>query len=290
MAPDMNHDAVFVLSTGRCGTQWLHNAFSSLYGNQAIVTHEPIRTAYEPRQFFRADSTKLQKLGNISAVKNHVAYIRETLKTKIYIETGWAHFAALPWLYEALEGRMRVVHLYRNPVTTSFSLATQRLYERQDWVTASALSPHDARSFQSCLKEDWVQMSQYEKCLFYWTEIHLYGQHLKHQNPSWRWHDLRFEDLFGCNIFELRRLIEFSGLPFMPEIMKLQKQRTDNYIYKTNIQDWRLIERYPITCELAQGLGYNIANTNIKALADRYFPSWPSAIYKNFRNRFRATA
>jgi hypothetical protein len=290
MAPDMNHDAVFVLSTGRCGTQWLHHAFSSLYGNRAEVTHEPIRTAYEPRQFFRADSSKLQALGNIRAVSDHVANIRETLKTKIYIETGWAHFAALPWLYEALEGRLRVVHLYRNPIATSFSLTTQRLYERNDWVTASALNPYDFGAFQKHLKKDWEQMSQYEKCLFYWTEIHLYGQQLKHENPSWRWHDLRFEDLFGNNIFELRRLIEFSGLPFMPEIMKLQKQRTDNYAYKTHAQDWRLIEQYPVCCELARGLGYNITGTNTKALADRYFRSWTSTVYRNFRNRLRVGA
>ena len=207
-----------------------------------------------------------------------------------HVRTGWAHFAALPWLYEALEGRMRVVHLYRNPITTSLSLTTQKLYERIDWVTASALSPHDSGTFQNHLKKDWTQMSQYEKCLFYWTEIHLYGQQLKHENPSWRWHDLRFEDLFGSDIFELRRLVEFSGLSFMPEIMKLQKKRTDNYVHKTNTQNWRLIERYPITCELANGLGYHIADTNIKALADRYFPSWSSAVYRKFRNRLRHTA
>jgi hypothetical protein len=287
MAPDMNHDAVFVLSTGRCGTQWLHDTFSSLYADHAVVTHEPIRTAYQPRRFFRQDLQQLNDLASIHQVTDHVAQIRETLKTKPYIETGWAHFAALPWLYEALEGRMRVVQLYRNPVMTSFSLATQKLYERDDWIKLSALSPNDPGAIQAHLQPRWSQMSHYEKCLFYWTEMHLYGQELQRQHPTWQWHALRFEDLFGNDVFALRCLLEFCGLPYMSEIAKLRTKPSDNYVRKTFPQDWRLIEKYPGTCELAQRLGYDVENMDGKQLASRYFLSSGSIMIRRWRDYWK---
>jgi Sulfotransferase domain len=284
VTPDMNHDAVFVLSTGRCGTQWLHDSLSKLYADQAEVTHEPIRTAYQPRRFFRADQHQLCNLSTIREVTNHVASIRETLKTKTYIETGWAHFAALPWLYEALEGRMRVVQLYRNPIATSFSLTTQKLYERDDWIKLSALNPQDPGVMQTHLQKRWRHMSDYEKCLFYWTEIHLYGQELQQAHPTWQWHALRFEDLFGSDIFALRRLLEFCGLPYRVQIAQLRKQTKDNYVRKTMPQDWRAIEQYAVTCELAESLGYDINETSSEKIASRYFMSRSKIMARQIRH------
>jgi Sulfotransferase domain len=282
MAPGMNHDAVFVLSTGRCGTQWLHDSFSKLYADLAEVTHEPIRTAYQPRRFLRADKAQLANLADIAEVADHVAHIRETLKTKMYIETGWAHFAALPWLYQALEGRMRVVQLYRNPIATSFSLSTQKLYERDDWITLSALTPQDTGVVQTHLQSQWQQMSHYEKCLFYWTEIHLYGQALQKDHPSWQWHALRFEDLFGEDVFALRRLLDFCGLPYRHELAQLRKQTKDSYVRKTMPQDWHPIKHYPLTCDLAESLGYNIDETDAKKIASRYFMSTGKIMTRKF--------
>jgi hypothetical protein len=47
----MKHDAIFVLSTGRCGTQWLHETMQSGYGEQIAAEHEPLKTAYQHKRF-----------------------------------------------------------------------------------------------------------------------------------------------------------------------------------------------------------------------------------------------
>ena len=43
------NSATFVLSTGRCGTQWLAEKLASAYGDLLTVTHEPLDNDYRPR-------------------------------------------------------------------------------------------------------------------------------------------------------------------------------------------------------------------------------------------------
>jgi hypothetical protein len=74
----------------------------------------------------------LKALGGIADVTRHVARIRSELEHRPYFEAGWPAYAALPWLYEALDGRLRIVHLARHPVNTAFSMATHRIYDRDD--------------------------------------------------------------------------------------------------------------------------------------------------------------
>lgn len=49
----MRH-ATFVLSTGRCGTQWLAQALGAAMGNRIRVEHEPLHNDYAPRRMLGA--------------------------------------------------------------------------------------------------------------------------------------------------------------------------------------------------------------------------------------------
>ena len=42
--------AVFILSTGRCGTQWLAEHLQRAYSDRFQVEHEPMHNAYHPRR------------------------------------------------------------------------------------------------------------------------------------------------------------------------------------------------------------------------------------------------
>jgi hypothetical protein len=282
----MNHDAVFVLSTGRCGTQWLCDALASAYGDDVAVTHEPLLAAYQPRRFLRGSAERLRQLGDIPKVAEHIAHIRHQLRDRPYIETGWPHFAALPWLHEALDGRLRIVHLIRHPVATALSLATHDVYRRNDWIADGALRPGDTGCLQTHLAARWPTMSGYERCLFWWGEIHRYAIDLKRQRPDLPWLSLRFEDLFGADPEPLQDLVRFCGLPSRLELQRLRGCRIDRYRKKSPPQDWRTIERYPLVMALMQQFGYSLSEIDDDALSSRYFdaqeylhkPRWRRAI------------
>ena len=44
------HQATFVLSTGRCGTQWLAEALGRVFEGRLRVEHEPLHLGYLPRE------------------------------------------------------------------------------------------------------------------------------------------------------------------------------------------------------------------------------------------------
>lgn len=162
--------AVFFLSTGRCGTQWLYRTLGRVYSRAAVVTHEPIGTAYQPKQYLRAYD-RMGELAAIRAVSKHLSDIKKILKSRAYIETGWPCYPALPLMISQLNENVRVVHLVRHPIHVALSLATHNVYKRQVWVSRGAIDPFDPGVVQKQLADKWSEMGIYEKCLFWWTEI-----------------------------------------------------------------------------------------------------------------------
>lgn len=267
----MNHDAIFVLSTGRCGTQWLHEAMRTCYGDAIAAEHEPLQTEYQPRRFFRAAPNALAAHHRIPAVAAHVERIRTELVHRPYFEAGWPAFAALPWLHEALEGRMRIVHLTRHPVNTAFSMATHQVYERDDWIREGALTPFDAGCLDPSLQLRWPEMSGYEKCLFWWTELHRYALDLHRVRPDIPWLRISYEEMFAPDADTLSRLAAFCGLPHTPELDAQRGRHTDRFRYRTPSDDWRKIMDYPKTLAVAAALGYAPTETDARSLSTRYF-------------------
>jgi hypothetical protein len=50
--------ATFVLSTGRCGTQWLAKNLTDHYGDLLAVTHEPHQREYLPRRCWESTTRR----------------------------------------------------------------------------------------------------------------------------------------------------------------------------------------------------------------------------------------
>jgi hypothetical protein len=262
---------VFFLSTGRCGTQWLQKALTATYPNEAVVTHEPVRGAYAPKSYLRAYD-RLDEILSLKEVSEHLSFIRKALKSKMYVETGWPCYPALPLIIDQLNGRARIVHLVRHPVYVALSLAAHRVYdERQDWISGAAISPFDPGVVHKVLAGDWAQMGAYEKCLFWWTEINLYALELKERLSNVKFTVVRYEDLFDPGAQTLKDLIRFMGFPYDSSLSAFRLKNVDQFQWKAPPADWKLIFRYPQTLALAEQFGYDFDGLSEPNIEARYF-------------------
>ncbi|MFH1466080.1 MAG: hypothetical protein ABIO70_16975 [Pseudomonadota bacterium] len=262
--------ATFFISTGRCATQWVHKTLEEAFPEEAVVTHEPILAAYNPKRFLRAGA-RLPELLQDPEVAAHVAMIKRTLdEGKHYVEAGWPCYPALPLLMAELGGRVNLVHLVRNPVFTAFSLATHVVYDRDDWIASGAITPDDPGVVQKELASTWKKLSMYEKCLFWWTEINLYGLELKREHPEIPYLLVRYEDLFAPGEpTALQAMVEHCGLPFTAELAAARAKTVDGFRQKAEPADWELIFRYPRTVSLARELGYPLDKAQAEVIEDR---------------------
>jgi len=263
--------ATFFLSTGRCGTQWICKSLADLYKNEAIIQHEPIQANYWPRKYLRAENP--DDLLSEKTVAEHIARINEVLcHGKIYIETGWPCYAAAELFISKFTRQVSFVHVVRNPVEVALSLATHNVYNRQDWIAKAAICPYDDGVIQKGLAQTWNRTTQYEKTLFWWTEINLYIEDLKKANPGIQFHFLKYEDLFGASDKGLlKELIEFMGLDYSWSIKQRQKTIVDGFRMRTQPVDWKLVFKYPVTCSLANKFGYNLDELSASELSERYY-------------------
>src|SRR3954451_5339589 len=200
---------VVFLSTGRCGTQWLADALSNLYPDRIAVEHEPLGPLYRPRSFFRSYAQP-RRILEVPEVAAHVERIE---RERRYVETGWPVFAVLPLLAERFGERLRVVHLTRHPVPAALSHLAHSSYAgspRDDAYTRLAtLAPSDPNVFHPEYSERWHDLSAYEKCLFWWTEVSLFGLEFPERVPAVPFMRARSEDLLGGDRAALERLIDF---------------------------------------------------------------------------------
>jgi len=268
---DNSRSAAFFLSPGRCGTQWLADALAEHYTDKAEVTHEPLREAYAARKMLRQYDYTVEPARSPELYR-HAMHIRHTLKDRLYIETGWTSYATLPWLDKMLDGRLRLVHLVRHPVHVALSLATHNIYGRKDWIEHCIPRPGDPGVDWQKLAESWQQLSMYEKCLHWWTEINLYGLELAERFGADRYLLVRAEDMFNPQHPALATLVEFVGLPYEESVRHVQSKTVDKHQQlRTPPVDWESIRQYPETMALLERFGYQLDSIDSEKISQRYF-------------------
>lgn len=262
------NDATFVISTGRCGTQWLAEVLRSAAGDTAVVAHEPLGDDYPQRSMLAA-----QHPGNLDAeaaepLLDHVASIEQTLLTKPYIECGHPLWSSLPYLLERFAGRVRVIHLVRHPVPTAWSWLTQRAYcppLAPHLPERVLLSPFDDGIRLTAFRERWSSLTPYEKSLFYWAEVNVFALHLQ-TVAGVPWTRFRIEDL--SRGVGLQELLAFAGLDSQPPAI----EPVDKFHFLANACDLHLVERHPEVMEVARSLGYEPLAFDEDDLRRRYLP------------------
>lgn len=258
----LQHNVLFVISTGRCGTQWLAKALDHTYADCASVTHEPLGPHYSPKTTLRAPAA-LREIAGQEPLAGHLAHIDAVVRDRAYIECGWPAFALIPLLVERYGARLRVVHLVRHPVSTALSYLSHNFYRpeaRDDaYIRMAQLEPTDPGIKYSLYQEIWPQLSAYEKALFQWLEINSWAEELKSTYSSVPVCTIRMEDLFSkIGETQVSCLTGLAGLPWREELGSLLTRRVDAYQRPIRDDfDWRRVHRHPKVIELAGHYGYN---------------------------------
>lgn len=266
------HLATFVLSTGRCGTQWLAQAFDATFGARMLVEHEPLHNDYQPRAMLGAkDPAALGKAGE--AILRHVERIERELEARDYFEAGHPCWSSLPWLIRRLAGRIRIVHLVRHPVPTACSWVSHGAYVPPllpHMAAKELILPTDAGVAFPDYAGAWPTLVPMEKCLYYWAEVNAFGLRLERESAV-PWLRVRYEDLFGPGLGALQALATFLGLPADAADQLERGEVVDRYRY--GLGEWpepERIARHPRIVALAESLGYRADAFSSQAIAGRF--------------------
>lgn len=263
--------ANFVLSTGRCGTQWLAHEFATVYGDRLRVEHEPLHERYLPRQMLGWNDFTRIPAAKTPPLLGHIEGIGQSLAVRSYFETGHPCWSSLPSLARHFAGRMRVVHLVRHPVPTAYSWISNGAYVPPllpHLPVREFLSPFDAGVKFPEYRDRWLSLPPWEKCLYYWAEVNAFGLD-QEQKLGVPWLRINYENLFTLQT--LASLASFLELPDRPTLAEAVAQRIDEHHFVTGMwADPRQIHAHPRVIEVAEKLGYDVDQFDERALRARY--------------------
>lgn len=263
--------ATFILSTGRCGTQWLADVLAAALRERAVVAHEPVGNDYAPREMLGAGDDPARVDPELASfIDEHVDAIERILAERDYVECGHPLWSALPYLLRRFAGRARVVHLVRHPVPTALSWLTHTAYTEpfaKHTPVKVLLSPFDEGVHFTGYRERWDALTPYEKALFYWAEVNDFGLRLEAKAEA-PWLRVKFEELVRGDA--LARVLAFVGVDASDAPLP---GMVDQFRYITDAwADPRLIEQHPEVMRVARDLGYDPLAFDADKLRQRYTP------------------
>src|SRR5947209_6235009 len=152
--------------------------------------------------------------------------------------------------------RLRIVHLTRHPVPSALSHLAHSSYAgspRADAYTRWAtLGPDDPGVFQPSYARRWPELTPYEKCLFWWTEVHQFALELPPRIGAVPLIRVQAERLLSGDRAELARLLQFMGLPWHEGWLDHAHRLVDRWQHHTNQDvDPLAVRRHRRTVEVA---------------------------------------
>lgn len=260
--------ATFIISTGRCGTQWIARTLAEAYPEVLAVEHEPLHNQYESR---KATTTPGVEFAAPPLVLAHIKGIERQLETRSYLECGHPSWSTLPYLAEAFKGRVRFIHLVRHPIPTAYSWLTHAAYQPPLLPHLSEkilLSPFDEAARYQDYQPRWESLSPLEKCLYYWLEVNALALEIEARTPA-PWLGARYEELFGGDA--LQEVLAFLELPHLDQVFQERNTSVDEHRFLSpSWPDWHVIEQHPEVLKLASRLGYDLDHLDEGTLYRRY--------------------
>ncbi len=252
----------------------------------ADVRHEPIRHNYLPPHYYREYEATDCALES-AVIAGHVQSLERDASSRHYVEVSWQNFAAIPMLVEKFGKRIKLVHVYRHPISNCFSLLAHRFYYPKVLRGDSSRALLNPDIDNMLTVEDggsWDSYSPFEKCLHYWMEINSYVGELQERYPHIPMLSVSAEGLFDTTGETFERVVEFIGLPNRSVPKEDLDRRIDKFSKRAVLIDrWESIFEFPKIVAKAESLGYDFENISDAKLLAKYGPrSFPETTIKMY--------
>lgn len=233
---------IFVATTGRSGSETLHKVFSSI--GQCASTHEPYPIMNNDLMILRNEGDDTLAQNTYNAIKS-VNIRRAALGKKYYIETNHMFIKSfIDYAAKDFPDKLKVIHLYRNPVDVALSILSLNNYPNcypgtetgNNWY----LDYHAAENLikiTDILDNNADFSHTFYKCLWYWFEIEARVKFWKEKLPHIPFYDfnianLKKEDKFISLLNQLN--LEFDVQKIKNTLNTKSNRKT---LHKTNSLD-----------------------------------------------------
>lgn len=266
---DEEHPCVFVLSTGRVGSETL--AHLAGLAKNIISYHEPLpklfalsKLAYELSKKFNTD-IDLEKIFTEAFVTSRSHLIQNSLFCgQGYIETGPDPTFLAPIILEAIP-EARFIHLVRNPEKVVQSGALRHWYDGHG-MDYSRIIPDPSSRFG----KTWVEFSPYEKNLWLWAETNRWILDFSQSISPDKYLLLQSEDVFSANESAINKMYQFlsSDQPSQTKISRILGKRYNAQLSASSIYPeikYSNIDQdlFVFAKEIAMKLGYQVNNREV---------------------------
>jgi hypothetical protein len=285
----MMHGIGLCISTGRAGTTYLAHLLQAAYGRDFPVFHEdiPYYQAKPRRYLWHLDAADFAAMRRDPDVAAYLQRIAAITAERPYIDIGHVATPLVPLVIATFPGRVRLLHLVREPVTSAASAVTFSLYAAdRDHLVGPDYKHHpmppnpiESRCAHPEARASWPAMTPFEKNLWRWAEYNLLALEIHARHPEVPYLKIVSEELFGDDLGVARRVAAFYGLP--PRPLRRVPRGLRNATHP-NLRvrfavgpEWRRYDRYPYVLELAGRLGCPVPTAGLEAAMTKYAP--PSA-------------
>lgn len=219
-------DIVFIISTGRTGTQWLAEFFNNSFQN-LLALHEPDPSFLNLGKDFLTNNISFDSAKKRYLIgREHVLYGLEKNNNNIYIESNNRLFSMIPLIKELFPDS-KIIHVVRD--CRDFILS---LHKKNYSKNGFSGLPFNATDFPDDRYHDsWYQLTVNEKIAWYWNMVNeTIIDNTQKDNDVLR---IKFEDIFNKNkeYKGLERIINFCGVA--PNSFSLDKHN-DSLMNKKN--------------------------------------------------------
>ena len=257
---DDKHPCVFVLSTGRAGTQTL----SALLGlaNNIFAYHEPKPILYGlsklSYQYFDDITARvILREAFLTARKDRLIYSQNCERG--YVETSPGATFLGPAILDAVKG-VRFIHIVRDPREVVRSGMRRKWYEGHT-ADCTRIIPRAGTEEQKA----WNNFNSFQKNLWLWTETNRQIWEFTKNLPKERILLVRSEDIFSAYGDTIGKIFSFIGstMPSESKIVhilgkKLNSQKTGSFPTPSDWTDDMIINLRTISGQTASLLGYSI--------------------------------